>query len=366
VIYDFLTVHMDTIVEVAYRSVLAFAVANVIMAYGGFLTWIERKQSALMQNRIGANRAPIFGIRALGLPHMITDGIKMLTKEDWIPPGADKVLHTLAPLLSISLAILVFVAVPVGDRIALGGQVFDLRVADINLGILMVFALLGLIVYGVVLAGLSSNNNFSMLGGLRASAQMVSYEIVLGISVIGIILVFGTLDLQEIIRAQGKLLFGFLPMWGVVLQPIGFLLFITAIIAESKRVPFDLPEGESEIIGYFTEYSGMKFGLFLFADFVESLIGGCLVTILFFGGWQIPWVTPPTDEALTLGWTLLSVGAFAAKVLFFTWLFMTIRWTLPRFRYDQLMDLCWKMMLPVALVNAAVTAVLVVLLDGGA
>ena len=261
-IRDLYYTHDALIIELVYRGLLAFSVANIVMAYGGFLTWVERKQSALMQNRIGANRASILGIRALGLFHMISDGLKMLTKEDWVPPGADKVLHALAPLLSIALAILVFVAIPLGDRIAIGGDLFglqipnmvlDLRVADIDLGILMVFALLGLIVYGVVLAGLSSNNNFSMLGGLRASAQMISYEIVLGLSVMGVILIFGTLDLQAIIRGQGELIFGFLPRWGIFLQPVGFLLFLAAIIAESKRVPFDLPEGESEIIGYFTE-----------------------------------------------------------------------------------------------------------------
>ena len=361
---DLYHTHDALIIELVYRGLLAFSVANIVMAYGGFLTWVERKQSALMQNRIGANRASILGIRALGLFHMISDGLKMLTTEDWVPPGADKVLHALALLLSIALAILVFVAIPLGDRIAIGGDLFglqipnmvlDLRVADIDLGILMVFALLGLIVYGVVLAGLSSNNNFSMLGGLRASAQMVSYEIVLGLSVMGVILIFGTLDLQEIIRGQGELIFGFLPRWGIFLLPVGFLLFLAAIIAESKRVPFDLPEGESEIIGYFTEYSGMKFGMFLFADFVESLIGACLVD----SG------TAGYHETLTLAWSLLTMGVFAVKVLFFTWLFMTIRWTLPRFRYDQLMDLCWKMMLPVALLNLTVTAILVFVLDRG-
>ncbi len=349
--------------ELIYRAVLAFLAVNVIMGYGGFLTWVERKQSALMQNRIGANRASILGVRAMGLPHMITDAIKMLTKEDFIPPGADKVLHTLAPLLSIAFAILVFVAIPFGDRVPLTGmhgQWLELRVADIDLGLLAVIALLGMIVYGVVLAGLSSDNNYALLGGLRASAQMVSYEITLGLAVLPLIVIFGTLDLQEIIRLQGEwTLFGVIPLWGVVLSPVGFLLFTTAIIAESKRVPFDLPEGESEIIGYFTEYSGMKFGLFLFADFVESLIGAALVTILFFGGWQIPFVAHDRAADPSWGLALAQLGSFAVKILFFTWLFMTIRWTLPRFRYDQLMDLCWKFMLPIALVNLAVTAVIV-------
>jgi NADH-quinone oxidoreductase subunit H len=350
-------------VELIYRTVLGFIVVNAVLGYGGLLTWVERKQSALMQNRIGANRASIFGIRALGLVHMLSDGIKMLTKEDWTPPGVDKLVHTLAPLMSIGFAILVFVAIPFGDRIAIGSHVFDLRVADIDLGILATFALLGMIVYGVILAGFTSDNNFGLLGSLRASAQMISYEITLGISIMGIVLIFGTLDMQEIVRRQGELLFGFLPMWGVLLQPVGFLLFMTAIIAESKRIPFDLPEGESEIIGYFLEYSGMKFGLFFFADLIETLIGSCLVTVLFVGGWQVPWVTPPADP--TLLWSLFTVVVFGVKVVFFTWLFMTIRWTLPRFRYDQLMDLCWKMMLPVALLNLVITAVVVALLPGG-
>lgn len=351
------------LIELIYRGALAFIVANAVMGYGGFLTWVERKQSAVMQNRIGANRASILGFRVLGLFHMMTDGLKMLVKEDWTPPGADKILHTIAPVMSIAFAIMVFVAVPFGDRIAIGSQVFDLQIANLNIGLLVIFALLGMIVYGVVLAGLSSNNNFALIGGLRASAQMVSYEICLGLSVMGIVLAYGSLSLQEITRAQGHLLFGFIPMWGVVLQPIGFLLFTTAIIAESKRVPFDLPEGESEIIGYFTEYSGMKFGMFLFTDFVEVLIGASLVTVLFFGGWQIPWVSAP--EVPTLLWSLATVACFAVKVLILTWLFMTIRWTLPRFRYDQLMNLCWKMMLPIALINVAVTAVVVAILSAG-
>ncbi|MBN1475567.1 NADH-quinone oxidoreductase subunit H [Candidatus Sumerlaeota bacterium] len=356
-------------IELIYRGTLAFVVVNAVMGYGGLLSWLERKQSALMQNRIGANRASILGIRAIGLIHMLSDGIKMLTKEDWRPPGADRLLHTIAPLLSIGFAVLVFAAIPFGDRIpiqGMSGEWLNLRVCDIDLGLLAVFAILGMGVYGVVLAGLSSNNNFGLIGALRAGAQMISYEIALGISIMGIVLIFGTLDLQGITRAQGGTILGFLPNWGIFLQPVGFLIFMTAIFAESKRVPFDLPECESEIIGYSVEYSGMKFGLFLFADFVESLIGAVLCSILFFGGWQIPWVTPPADP--TWGWALLSTLAFGIKVLFFTWLFMTIRWTFPRFRYDQLMDLCWKIMLPIALANLVITAIIVALIraHGGA
>ncbi len=353
-----------TLIELSFRAAMALLIVNGVLGVGGVLTWVERKQSALMQNRIGANRASILGFRVIGLFHMMTDGLKMLVKEDFVPPRADKLLHTLAPILAIGFAILVFVAIPIGDRIAIGEHVFDLRVADINLGILAIFALLGMIVYGVMLGGLCSSNNFALIGALRAAAQMVSYEIIMGLSVLGIVIVYGTLDLQEICRLQGeRTLFGALPMWGVFVQPFGFLLFTTAIIAESKRVPFDLPEAESEIIGYFTEYSGMRFGLFLFSDFVESLIGACLVTILFFGGWQIPFVVPP--ETPTLLWTFASVASLGAKVIVLTWLFMTIRWTLPRFRYDQLMNLCWKIMLPVALINLAVTAVWVVIATGG-
>lgn len=344
-------------------------------------TWIERKQSALMQDRIGANRAwivlpwkwaaPINWIlmpfNRLGLFHPIADAIKMFMKEDYIPPSGNKFLHTLAPCLSLFFGLIGFAAIPFGNTIEISGRVINLQVANINVALLYVFAVASMGVYGVVLAGFSSNNNYSTLGGLRASSQMLSYEIAIGLTIMGIVMIYGSLDLQELVRAQGRhYLFGWIPMWGILVQPIGFLLFLAAGIAETKRIPYDAPEGESEIIGYFTEYSGMKFGMFFFTDYLETIMIACLATTLFLGGWQVPYLTEagfrfPWGQSIalsSLAVTGLQISSFVLKVLFFCWLFMAIRWTLPRFRYDQLLRLGWYSMFPIALANVFVTALI--------
>jgi len=349
----------DLLIKVALAGVVFFGVLNL----AGLHTWVERKQSAIIQDRIGANRASILGIRLLGLFHPLADAIKMFTKEDFIPEGADRLLHTLAPFLSIFFALVAFAAIPFGDRLFLGDRVIELQVAKIDVALLYIFAMVSLGIYGVILAGFSSNSNYALLGGLRASAQMISYEISLGISIIGIIMVYGTLDLQEMVRAQGTLLWGWIPLWGFLLQPVAFFIFLAAALAETKRVPFDLPEGESEIIGYFVEYSGMKFGMFFMTDFIETILIACLATTLFFGGWQIPYLMPDgfhfpwgTFVAVPhLIYVALGIGSFSVKVLAFCWLFMTIRWTLPRFRYDQLMRLGWKYLFPIAIANVVLT-----------
>jgi NADH-quinone oxidoreductase subunit H len=250
--------------------------------------------------------------------------------------------------------------------------VIELQVAKIDIALLYIFAMLSLGVYGVILAGFASRNNYALLGGLRATAQMISYEIALGISIIGIVMVFGTMDLQEIVRGQGRNLFGWIPLWGIVVQPVAFFVFLTAALAETKRIPFDLPEGESEIIGYFVEYSGMKFGMFFLTDFLETIMVACLATTLFFGGWQVPYLMPdgfhfPWGAALPIAqWTyvLLGVASFSVKVLGFCWLFMQIRWTLPRFRYDQLMRLGWLGLFPVSVANMLVTALVLAFFKG--
>ncbi|MEE2777301.1 MAG: complex I subunit 1 family protein [Acidobacteriota bacterium] len=352
------------LIKLVLAGLVLFAVLNLAGAH----TWVERKQSALIQDRIGANRASIFGFRLLGILHGLADPIKMFTKEDIVPAGADKTLHTLAPFFSVFFAMATFAAIPFGDRLIWGDKVIELQVAKIDVALLFIFAMLSLGVYGVILAGFASRNNYAILGGLRATAQMISYEIALGISIIGVVMVYGTMDLQDMVRAQGQLIGGWLPMWGIVVQPVAFLIFLTAALAETKRVPFDLPEAESEIIGYFVEYSGMKFGMFLFADFVETIIVACLATTLFFGGWQVPYLMPEGflfpwgTELLMPNWlvVLIGVSAFSFKVLVFCFVFMQIRWTLPRFRYDQLMTLGWKGLFPVAVVNVAVTAVVLV------
>ena len=260
--------------------------------------------------------------------------------------------------------------IPFGDRLIVGDRVINLQVANIDAALLYVFAMLSLGVYGVILAGFASRNNYAIMGGLRATAQMISYEIALGIAVIGVVMVYGTMNLAELVRAQGQLIGGWIPLWGIVAQPVGFVVFLTAALAETKRLPFDLPEGESEIIGYFVEYSGMKFGMFYLTDFLETIIAACLATTLFFGGWQIPYLMPdgfhfPWGGELlvpNLVYVLLGFASFSIKALIFMFVFMQIRWTLPRFRYDQLMSLGWKGLFPIAVVNVVVTAVVLVLL----
>lgn len=356
-------------IDILIIFIKAFIFISAVLMLTSILTWMERKQSAVMQDRIGANRAALFGIRAFGLPHILADAIKMFFKEDYVPPGGDKFLHTLAPLASLFFAMMSFASIPFGDRIHLAGRDIELQILPLNVGLLFIFAMMSMGIYGNFLAGFSSNNKFAFLGGLRASSQMISYEITMGATLVGLLMIYGTLDLGEMIRAQGKLLWGWLPKWGVVLQPLGFLLFLVAGIAETKRVPFDLPEGESEIIGYFVEYSSMKFGAFFMVDFVETVLVSALTSTLFFGGWQVPYLLAdgfhfPWGSIWLLGplaVTLLQIAAFGAKVFFFCWLLLLIRWTLPRFRYDQLMRLGWKMLLPLSALNIFVTGFILIL-----
>jgi NADH-quinone oxidoreductase subunit H len=350
----------DVIIKLVVASIMFFGVLNL----AGLHTWLERKQSAIIQDRIGANRASILGFRAMGLFHPLADAVKMFTKEDIIPAGADRVLHTLAPFFSVFFALVAFAAIPFGDRLILGDRVIELQAAKINVALLYIFAMLSLGVYGVILAGFASRNNYALLGGMRATAQMISYEIALGIAIVGLVMIYGTMDLQEIVRGQGRYLGGWIPLWGIVVQPVAFFVFTTAALAETKRIPFDMPEGESEVIGYFVEYSGMKFGMFFLSDFLETIMVACLATTLFFGGWQIPYLMPdgfhfPWGATLPVSqwiYVLLGVASFSTKVVLFCVLFMQIRWTLPRFRYDQLMRLGWLGLFPIAVVNLLVTA----------
>ena len=372
------------IVDLAIIAAKAFLVVFMVLNLAGVLGWVERKGSALIQDRIGANRASIFGFAGLGLVNtLIADPLKFLTKEDFIPPAGDKLLHTLAPCMALFPALVTFAVIPFGDVLNLGDRVINLQVANINIGILYVFAMGSLGVYGIVIGAWASNNKFSLLGGVRGSAQMISYEVAMGLSVMGILMVYGTLDLQEIARGQGTLirdllpqwldflrpLVGWLPAWGIFLQPLAFLLFFTAAVAETKRIPFDLPEGESELVaGYHVEYSGGKFLMFFAGEFAEIVTASALVATLFFGGWQVPYLLrdgfhfPWGGQWLLpqLAVVFLQVGAFTVKVIFFCWLQILLRWSVPRFRYDQVMRLGWKMLLPAALFNVVVTAIVIV------
>jgi NADH-quinone oxidoreductase subunit H len=365
------------------KSILAICFLGGILNLAGLLTWVERKQSAMIQDRIGANRAwiefkspflrPINWIlgplNVLGLFHALADAVKMFTKEDFTPRGADKVLYHVAPAIPVVFILIAFAAIPFGDVIYIGNRIINLQVADISVGLLMVFGLMSLAVYGVILAGFSSNNNYAFLGGMRAASQMLSYEITMAISIMGVVLAYGSLSLQEIVRQQSGAFFGWLPAWGVFVQPLAFFIFMAAGLAETKRVPFDIPEGESEIIGYFVEYSGMKFGMFFLSDFLETILIACLMTTLFFGGWQVPYLL---SDGFHFPWgmtwalphltvSILQILSFMLKVAFFNWLFMSIRWTLPRFRFDQLMHLGWKILFPASVLNVVITSVVVVM-----
>ncbi|MGE3540587.1 MAG: NADH-quinone oxidoreductase subunit H [Candidatus Tectimicrobiota bacterium] len=357
---------LDFVIILIKAGVVLFALLNL----AALLTWAERKQSAVMQDRIGPNRANMGKITAGGLLHIMADGIKMIAKEDFIPEGSNRALHTLAPAAALFPALVVFAVIPFGDVLVLGGKEIPLQVADLNVGIVYIFAITSLAVYGTMLAGWASNNNYALLGGLRASSQMISYEITMGLSILGLLMIYQSAQLDNIVREQGQLLWGFLPKWGIFLQPVAFFLFVAAALAENKRAPFDLPEGESEIIGYFVEYSSMKFGMFFLAEFVEIVIVSGLVATLFFGGWQFPYLQPdgfhwPFDLGVWhlphLLVVLIQVSTFSIKVLLGCWILLIIRWTLPRFRYDQVMRLGWKMMLPLALANLLITAVIVLL-----
>jgi NADH-quinone oxidoreductase subunit H len=358
---------------------IAFARVAFVMMFilnlGGLLTWVERKQSAIMQDRIGANRASILGFRIMGLFHPLADAIKMLTKEDFLPARADRFLFKLAPFVSVFFGLVAFASIPFGDTLRLGDRVVPLQAVTLNVGVLYVFAMLSLGVYGVMMAGWSSSNNFALLGAQRAAALMISAEIAIGASIMGVIMVYGSLDLMAIARAQGApllpQLFGsWIPAWGILTQPLAFILFLTAGIAATKRIPFDMPEGESEIIGYFVEYSGMKFGMFAMADFLETVVIAGLTTTLFLGGWQVPYLAPagfvfPWGATLDLPHllvVLLQVGAFSLKVVAMIFLMMLVRWTLPRFRYDQAMRLGWLGLFPLSVLNIVVTGLVLLVL----
>jgi len=362
------------------QFITALAVILVILQIAPVMTWLERKISAFSQDRIGPNRAIIPGVGKipligpvltflgrLGLLFPLADAIKMITKEDFIPDRADKFLHTLAPWVALVPAFVTFAVIPFGPITRVGDLDIHLQVANLNVGILYIFAISSIAPYGSALAGWSSNNKFALLGALRAGAQMLSYEVCLGLSVIGLIMVYETVQLDVMVLRQQELMWGFIPKWGLFVQPLGFLMFFTAAYAETKRAPFDTPEGESEIVaGYFTEYSGMKFGMFYTAEFVEMIVLAALVSTLFFGGYLIPFI--PADAAVTglwglpgWAWGLAMFGAFMIKTFIFIFLQFQIRWTLPRFRYDQVMRLGWKILLPAALANLLVTGFVLVM-----
>jgi len=363
---------VTTVVDLGIVFGRVLFVMLFVLNLGGLLTWVERKQSAIMQDRIGANRASIFGLRIMGLFHPLADAIKMLTKEDFLPARADRFLFTLAPFISVFFALVAFASIPFGDTLLLAGREIPLQAITLNVGVLYVFAMLSLGVYGVMMAGWSSANNYALIGGQRAAALMISAEIAIGASIMGVIMIYGSLNMMDIARAQGAYLWGWIPLWGIVTQPLAFILFLTAGVAATKRIPFDMPEGESEIIGYFVEYSGMKFGMFAMADFLETVVIAGMTTALFLGGWQVPYLGAdgfhwPWGAALALphlAVVVLQVGAFVFKVVAMIFVLMLVRWTLPRFRYDQAMRLGWLGLFPLSIANIVITGAVLLLLEG--
>lgn len=335
-------------------------VIKIAMVFGmtvGFfapvLAWVERKQSAVMQDRVGANRAAIFGFTVIGLFHSLADAIKLAFKEDFTPRGADGTLFKIAPLVGLIPALAAFAVIPYGGRYELWGREVNFVVADLDVGVLFVFAISSLATYGVVVGGWASNNNWSLLGALRASAQMFSYEVTMGLTIIGLVMYYQSLSLVEIVARQENFL-----NWGIIWHWPAFLLFFACAIAENKRVPFDVPEAESELVaGYFTEYSGMKFIMFWTAEFVEMVTIAALCTVMFFGGHHLPGIADAALVELFGGGTagnlaaaVIGLATFTVKVIALIFIQMTIRWTLPRFRYDQVMRLGWKIILPLSLV----------------
>lgn len=364
-------------------------IVGILVNMAAILLWVERKQSAMMQDRVGPNRAaiPLFGkrFRLAGLVHSIADGIKMVWKEDWEPKEGDKLLYRIAPIIALVPPLCLFAVIPFGPTLYLKklGETYDpawatdadqvansirMQITDLDVGVLFIFAVAGAGVIGAALAGWASDNKFSLMGGLRAASQMVSYEVAMGLSLVGAFMVYQSVQLDQMVEWQVA------HTWGIFVQPLAFVLFATAAIAETKRVPFDVPEGESEIVaGYFTEYSGLKFGMFASGELVEVCTSSAILTAVFLGGWHMPFMTLQGIDLTSLGGklialphvavVLLGIGNFVLKCVVLIFLQLQIRWTLPRFRYDQIMKLGWLMLLPAALLNVLATGVALLFLN---
>ncbi len=418
--------------EFVIPFVMVVVAALIPLTMVPVMVWAERKICAFIQDRTGPNRAEIAGIRLGGLIHPFADVVKLLTKEELRPDKANRFYFVLGPFLALFVPLLTFAIIPLADSIQWGNQLIQMRGITLNVGILFILAVTSFHVYAVVFGGWSSNNSYSLLGGIRSAAQMVSYELGLGLSIIGLIMIAQTLDLGAIVQQQGGTFLGFLPGWNIFLQPLGFLIFLVAAFAETNRNPFDLPEGESEIIGYHVEYSSMKFAMYFMGEYIAVVGVGAVAATLFFGGWQLPFLSTEMlrdnsmivlrvllgstaaiclvaallyqryhrvltelyrdrrrNEARIIGTVMLviSVLSLAAlvfvaplpalgvqfvvaavqlttllmKILLFSFFFIWVRWTLPRFRYDQLMGLGWKVLIPLAILNIFLTGAVLVM-----
>src|SRR6187549_3974881 len=345
-----LSIELSLIIE---KLVLIVVVVMASLLIAMYATFAERKVAAIMQDRRGPNRAGPFGIL-----QPLADGLKLFFKEEIIPNFSSKTLFILGPCLAMLTAIMTSAVIPWGDTVHFFDRDISLQIADVNVGILYVFGVVSMVVYVIMIGSWASNNKFSLLGGLRAASQIISYELAMGISLIALLMVTGTLSLKEMVVQQHSEGWHF--GWNIIYQPLGFLIFLICAFAECNRTPFDLPEAENELIGgYHTEYSSMKLGFYLFAEYINMFISSVIMSTLFFGGYDIPFLNEANYDQNWMAF--FGILALMAKVIFFIFLFMWVRWTIPRFRYDQLMNLGWRILIPLALVNMLVTGALVLL-----
>lgn len=333
-----------------YKLILCVIVFVVSLGMAAYMTWGERKLAAILQDRVGPDRAG-----PLGLLQPIADGVKMFMKEEMLPGKSNRFLFILGPCLFMVTACMTGAVIPWGSGFTIGDVTYPMQITDINIGLLYLLGVVSIGVYGIMIGGWASNNKYSLLGALRASSQMISYEVAMGLSLIALVMMTGTLSLGEISRQQDA------GLANVVYQPLGFLIFIICAFAETNRAPFDLPECESELVGgYHTEYSSMKLGLFLFAEYINMFISSAVMATLYWGGYNFPFQHELGLEGNTLA--ILQTVALFAKIVIFIFIFMWVRWTLPRFRYDQLMHLGWRVLLPLSLANIFITGIVMYLM----
>jgi len=334
---------------IGFKFLLAVVILMISLLVAMYATLLERKVAGFFQDRLGPDRAGKFG-----LLQPLADGVKLFFKEEFMPNTADKFLYVMGPSVTMFVALLTSAIIPWGEGVTINGTHYIFQVADINIGMLYAFAVVSIGVYGIMIGGWASNNKFALLGAIRASSQMISYELAMGLSIIALVMMSGSLSLNDIVAQQH----GF--HWNVFYQPFGFLIFLVCAFAECNRSPFDLPECETELIGgYHTEYSSMKLGFYLFAEYINMFISAAMISTLFFGGFNFPFMD---DLGLSVNAiSLIGTGVLFIKISFFGFFFMWVRWTLPRFRYDQLMGLGWKKMIPLAIVNLVITGFIIML-----
>ncbi len=339
---------MDWIL-LTYQAILVVFIFTVSLVIAMYSTYAERKVAAFMQDRIGPDRAGPFGIL-----QPVADGLKMFMKEEFIPNASDKLLFIVGPCVAMFTACISSAVIPWGDTLTINGHVLSLQIADVNIGILYVFGVVSMGVYGIMLGGWASNNKYSLIGAIRASSQLISYELSMGLALISIIMVSGSVSIKTIVEQQQG------AHWNIFIQPLSFLIFLICAFAETNRTPFDLPECETELIGGFhTEYSSMKLGFYLFSEYINMFVSSAVMASLYFGGYNFPFLH--SLELSHNAVTLLGVGIFFAKIFAFIFFFMWVRWTIPRFRYDQLMKLGWKVLIPLAILNILITGVVMML-----